>query len=40
MFSGVCEIKDCGKPAKHIGSLPEAGIIDMCVDCYHKLYRS
>lgn len=40
MLSDKCEIKDCGNPAKYIGSLPETGIIDMCQDCYHKRYRS
>ena len=40
MFNNICEIKNCEKPAKRIGSLPESGIIDMCADCYEKLYKS
>jgi len=40
MFSGKCEIKNCSKPAKHIGSMPEYGVIDMCADCYNELYKS
>jgi hypothetical protein len=39
MFSGICEIKDCGQKSSRIGSLPESGIIDMCADCYEKLYK-
>lgn len=39
MFSDTCEIKDCGKPAKNIASLPHTGIIDMCGDCYRELYE-
>lgn len=40
MLSGKCEVKECNKPASHIGSLPESGIIDMCSNCYNKLYKS
>jgi hypothetical protein len=40
MLSDKCEVNNCGKPAKYIGSLPHTGIIDMCVDCYHAVYRS
>ena len=40
MFSGKCEIKGCDKKASRIGSLPESGIIDMCSDCYERLYKN
>jgi hypothetical protein len=40
MFNDKCEVDNCGKPAKHIGSLPHTGIIDMCADCYNRLYKS
>ena len=39
MLSGKCEIKNCDKDASHIGSFPESGIIDMCSDCYNRLYK-
>lgn len=39
MLSDKCEIKDCNGKASRIGSLPESGIIDMCTDCYEKLYK-
>ena len=39
MLSDKCEIKDCNGKASRIGSLPESGIIDMCADCYEKLYK-
>ena len=35
-----CHIKACDKDATHIGSLPDTGIIDLCGDCYYKLYKS
>ena len=40
MLGDICEIQNCGKPAKHIGTLPESGIIDMCADCYNRLYKA
>ena len=40
MFSDICEIKLCGKKATRIASKAEGGIIDICDDCWHKLYRS
>lgn len=40
VLGDTCELKGCGAKAKHIGSLPESGIIDMCSDCYNKFYRS
>jgi hypothetical protein len=39
MLGDICEIKDCGKKASRVGSLPESGIIDMCADCYQQLYK-
>lgn len=39
MLNDICEIKNCGKKASRIGSLLESGIIDMCSDCYEKLYK-
>lgn len=39
MFDGLCQVNKCGKKASRIGSLPESGIIDMCADCYQKLYK-
>lgn len=40
MSEDKCQIKNCNNVAKYIGSLPESGIINMCGDCYHRLYRS
>jgi hypothetical protein len=40
MFSGKCEIEGCGKEATRLSSKPEGQIIDICDDCWHKLYRS
>ncbi len=39
MLGDVCEIKGCNQKASRVGSLPESGIIDMCTDCYQKLYK-
>jgi hypothetical protein len=39
MLDGICEVKDCKKKATRIGTFPESGIIDMCPDCYQKLYK-
>jgi hypothetical protein len=39
LLGDTCEIKNCGKKASRIGSLPESGIIDMCADCYEKVYK-
>jgi len=39
MFSGFCEIKDCGNKATRLsGKVGE--IIDICDDCWHEQYRS
>ncbi len=40
MFSGKCEIDKCDGKATRLSSKPEGGIIDICDDCWHKLYRS
>ena len=40
MLNDICEVDNCGKPAKYVGSFPETGIIDMCSDCYNKRYKS
>jgi ribosome-binding protein aMBF1 (putative translation factor) len=40
VFSGKCEIEKCGKEATRLSSKPEGGIIDICDDCWHRLYRS
>lgn len=40
MFNEICEVNGCNKKAERIGSLPESGIIDMCADCYQRLYKS
>lgn len=40
MLGEFCEVKDCNNKSSRIGTLPETGIIDMCGDCYEKLYRS
>jgi hypothetical protein len=40
MFGEVCELKDCQSKATRIAAKPEGGIIDICDDCWHKLYRS
>jgi len=39
MFSDQCQVNGCDKKATRIGSLPESGIIDMCTDCYEKIYK-
>ena len=40
MFLDKCQIKDCNGKATHIGSTPESGIIDLCTNCYVRLYKS
>jgi hypothetical protein len=40
MFNDICEIKSCGKKASRLASKPEGGIIDICDDCWNKIYRS
>lgn len=39
MSQDLCEVKDCSNKSSRIGSLPESGIIEMCADCYQKLYK-
>lgn len=39
MFDDTCEIKGCSNKAAYVGSLPESGIINMCKDCYNRLYK-
>lgn len=39
MLNDLCEVKGCSGKASRIGSFPESGIIDMCADCYQKLYK-
>jgi hypothetical protein len=39
MFNDICEIAGCSQKATHIGA-PQSGIIDLCTDCYNKLYKS
>lgn len=39
MLGDLCEIRGCNKKASRVGSLEETGIIDMCSDCYEKLYK-
>ena len=40
MFSGLCEMAGCGKKATRLTSRPEGPIVDICDDCWHKIYRS
>lgn len=40
MFSGFCEIKDCGNKATRISGKLDGVIIDICDDCWHEQYKS
>ena len=40
MFSDICEIELCKQKATRLAARKEGGIIDICDDCWHKLYRS
>ena len=40
MFGEVCEIDGCSNKSARIASRKEGGIIDICDECWHKLYRS
>ena len=40
MFGDICEIDLCGGKATRIAAKPEGAIIDICDNCWNKLYRS
>lgn len=37
-FTDICEIKECGKPAKYL-TATESKIIHICTDHYNQIYK-
>jgi len=39
-FEDKCSLLDCNNDATKLTSKPEGGIIEVCTDCWNKIYRS
>jgi len=35
-----CQVPGCDKNASRLAAKKEGGIIDVCSDCYYKIYKS
>ena len=39
MFNEICQTDGCSNKATRLAAKPEGGIIDICSECWHKMYK-